>query len=190
MTGVQTCALPIFHFSRLTTQQVPFGPVDLNQLMAAILDDLSLSVAESGAVIDLGELPVVEGDASQLQQLFLNLISNALKFRAAGLAPQVRVSARTVRASAIPVAALMAPSETNPDHLFHEISVADKGIGFDEKYLDRIFQVFQRLHGKAHYAGSGVGLAICRKVALNHRGGLTAISQPGHGATFMVYLPA
>lgn len=180
----------LLDFSRLTTQQAPFKPVNLNELVAEILDDLSLAITESAAAVEATRLPVVRGDASQLQQLFQNLVSNALKFRTADVAPQVRISARTVLASAIPVAALTVPSEIKPDQLFYEISVADNGIGFDEKYIDRIFQVFQRLHGKTSYVGSGVGLAICRKVVFNHQGGLTARSQPGHGATFVVYLPA
>ncbi|ARK12654.1 sensor histidine kinase [Fibrivirga algicola] len=180
----------LLNYSRLTTQQVPFSPIDLTLLVTDILDDLSISVSESNAVVEFGELPVVQGDAGQLHQLFLNLLSNALKFHPVDIAPRIQVVARTLKASDIPVTALSAPSETNPDRLFHEISVTDNGIGFEEKYLDRIFQVFQRLHGKTHYPGSGVGLAICRKVVLNHRGGLTARSQSGEGATFIVYLPA
>jgi light-regulated signal transduction histidine kinase (bacteriophytochrome) len=179
----------LLNYSRLTTQQQPFVPVRLDRLLADIVDDLSVAIAESGAVVEFHDLPVVQGDAAQLHQLFLNLISNALKFHAAGVAPIVRIETRQVRAASIPATAMFSPTDSDTDRLFHEISVTDNGIGFEEKYVERIFQVFQRLHGKAQYPGSGVGLAICRKVVHNHQGGLTARSQPGQGATFLVYLP-
>ncbi|MBO0947942.1 sensor histidine kinase [Fibrella forsythiae] len=179
----------LLNYSRLTTQQAPFESVRLDKLLVDVMDDLSIAVSESAAVIESDNLPVVQGDAAQLQQLFLNLLSNALKFRRPEVSPRIRISARQVTASALPAAALASPSEMNQDRFFHEISLADNGIGFDEKYTDRIFQVFQRLHGKTNYPGSGVGLAICRKVVFNHRGGLVAQSKPGEGATFTVYLP-
>lgn len=179
----------LLDYSRLTMQQMPFGSVPLNTLLADVLDDLSVAVAERGAVVECTDLPVVTGDKVQLRQLFQNLLSNALKFHRPGITPRIQVSARR-----LPVAELPTSVQNTIPHstkqVFHEISVADNGIGFDEKYLDRIFQVFQRLHGRQHYPGSGVGLAICRKVANNHRGELTAESQPGQGSTFKLYLPA
>lgn len=180
----------LLNYSRLTTQQAPFESVNLNEVLVDILDDLSVSIDESGAVIDYEDLPVVDGDPAQLQQLFLNLLSNALKFRRPNTTPHIRLAARQILSADIPVSALSVPVDSAQSRAFHEISVADNGIGFDEKYVDRIFQVFQRLHGKTHYPGSGVGLAICRKVVFNHRGGLTAYSKPGEGATFIIYLPA
>ncbi len=179
----------LLNYSRLTTQQAPFESVRLDSLLSDVLDDLSIAVAESGAVVEYDDLPVVEGDPSQLQQLFLNLLSNALKFRRTDTAPHITISARQILASAIPASALAGATDSRPNRLFHEISVADNGIGFEEKYIDRIFQVFQRLHGKKNYPGSGVGLAICRKVVFNHQGGLTAYSKPDEGATFVLYLP-
>jgi PAS domain S-box-containing protein len=180
----------LLNYSRLTTQQTPFKKVDLNLLLTDILDDLSVAVSESGVVIERENLPVINGDSAQLQQLFMNLLSNALKFRHPDITPHIRVSARRLLATDIPPSALATPADSSPNRPFHQISITDNGIGFDEKYTDRIFQVFQRLHGKAQYPGSGVGLAICRKVVLNHRGGLTAQSKPGEGATFIIYLPA
>lgn len=179
----------LLNYSRLTTQQTPFVPVRLDQLLTDILDDLSVAIAESSAVVEYHDLPVVQGDAAQLHQLFLNLISNALKFHNADASPRIQVTSRQIPVASVPVSALFSASETDPARLFHEISVTDNGIGFEEKYVERIFQVFQRLHGKAQYPGSGVGLAICRKVVFNHQGGLTAHSRPGEGATFTVYLP-
>ncbi|MEZ0539996.1 sensor histidine kinase [Fibrella arboris] len=180
----------LLNYSRLTTQQAPFELVSLDRLLLDVLDDLSVAIAESGATIDYERLPVIQGDQAQLQQLFLNLLSNALKFRRADLPAHILISARQVSASEVPIAALATPAESNRNPVYHEITVVDNGIGFDEKYADRIFQVFQRLHGKSNYPGSGVGLAICRKVVLNHSGGLSANSKPGEGAKFIVYLPA
>ena len=177
----------LLNYSRLTTQQAPFKPVDLMELIPTILDDLSVAVTERGAVVGYTNLPTLTCDPAQLQQLFQNLLSNGLKFQQNGCPPQVRVTARTVPQSDVPN--LIATVPDAHQH-YHEISVTNNGIGFDEKYLDRIFQVFQRLHGKSNYPGSGVGLAICRKVVTNHLGVLTAHSKPGHGATFVVYLPA
>ncbi|RYF62374.1 MAG: PAS domain-containing sensor histidine kinase, partial [Cytophagaceae bacterium] len=179
----------LLNYSRLTTQQAPFETVRLDRLLIDVIDDLSIAVSESGALIESDDLPAVQGDAAQLQQLFLNLLSNALKFRRPDVTPSIRISARQVTASAIPASSLASPSDLSLNLSYHEIRVVDNGIGFDEKYVDRIFQVFQRLHGKTNYPGSGVGLAICRKVVFNHRGGLTAHSKPGEGATFVVYLP-
>ncbi|RZK33687.1 MAG: hypothetical protein EOO61_14880, partial [Hymenobacter sp.] len=122
----------------------------------------------------------------QLGQLFTNLLTNAIKFVKPGQLPQLHLSYRYCPASEL-------PPEIKPMTIvafYHQISVSDNGIGFDKKYLDRIFQVFQRLHSLGEYAGTGVGLAICRRVVENHGGGITADSEPGHGATFCVYLPA
>ena len=121
--------------------------------------------------VETGELPVVEADPVQMAQLLQNLISNALKFHRKDAAPVVRMSSRRV-----------SPQEV-------EIQVEDNGIGFDMQYLDRIFQPFQRLHGRSEYEGSGVGLPICRRIAERHGGSITARSSPGEGAVFVVTLP-
>lgn len=179
-------------YSRLSTQLVQVKPIRLIYLLNHALDDLSTVVQESGARIEWGDLPVIQGDEGQLVQLFHNLLSNALKYRRHDVSPQIQINCRTVAAKHLPVSVrhTITPTiETGETTLFQEINVTDNGIGFDEKYLDRIFQVFQRLHGKDVYAGTGIGLAICQKVVENHRGALTATSQPGAGATFSVYLP-
>ncbi|TAE24271.1 MAG: histidine kinase [Cytophagales bacterium] len=184
----------LLNYSRLSTHRQPFERVSLDVLVAEVLDDLYTPTNESGAVITVDALLELDGDRRQLRQLFQNLISNALKFRRPGHVPQIRVLAQTVTTETLPAQVVAGLELYNdgplkPDQLFHQISIADTGIGFDEKYLDRIFQVFQRLHGRTNYPGTGVGLAICRKVAENHRGLLTATSQPGVGSTFFVYLP-
>lgn len=184
----------LLDYSQIATHRTPFAPIILSDLLNKALDELFVAVQESKASVKWDKLPVIFGDKKQLQQLFQNLLSNAIKYRREGLIPQIQISARMVSVKDMPPS-LVEKSlavQTTPDSadlLFHEINVTDNGIGFDEQYLDRIFQVFQRLHGKAKYSGTGVGLAICRKVTENHRAILTATSQLGEGSTFTLYLP-
>ena len=152
--------------------------VALQEVVQDVLTDLEASINEKGATITTDALPVVKGDDVQLRQLFQNLLSNALKYTSEGVAPVVNI--RYERS----VLKLNGTEQT-----FHCIAVTDNGIGFEQQYAERIFQVFQRLHGKSEYPGTGVGLAIAQKVVINHHGILKAKSEPGHGATFSVYLP-
>jgi len=161
-------------FSRVTTNGRPFERCDLALVARQVLSDLEVRIEETGAKVELGSLPTIVADPLQMRQLLQNLLSNALKFHEPGKAPHVRVEARL---------------EAGAEGTVCILEVADDGIGFDEKYLDRIFAVFQRLHGRGVYEGSGVGLAICRKIAERHGGEITARSAPGQGATFLVRLP-
>jgi PAS domain S-box-containing protein len=173
-------------FSRISNSQNNVILVGLNQVITGVLTDLDLRLQETKAVVHVAQLPFVQGDPSQLGQLFQNLITNALKFQRAGLTPAIGIT--TQRVSAIDLPAGVRP--TRASVAYHRIDVVDNGIGFDEKYIDRIFQVFQRLHSKNEFAGTGIGLAICEKVATNHGGAITASSKPGEGATFSLFLPA
>jgi signal transduction histidine kinase len=128
-------------------------------------------------------LPTIAADPLQMRQLFQNLIGNALKFHQPEVVPMVRVQAHPVQSEDQHRLASPAPRR------LYQITVTDNGIGFDEKYLDRIFNVFQRLHSRSEYEGTGVGLAICRKIVERHGGSITATSAPGQGATFIVTLP-
>ncbi|MGM9506564.1 PAS domain-containing protein [Larkinella sp. GY13] len=172
-------------YSRISTRQQTFEPVSLPTILAKVLETLEWQIQQAGAVIQSDDLPTINGDASQLGQLFQNLLSNAIKFREPDSAPAVQISYAKRSASDL-------PSSVRPirqaSH-YHLISIIDNGIGFDEKHADRIFEVFQRLHGKSAYSGTGVGLAICQKVVENHGGAISAHSQPGQGSTFRVYLP-
>ncbi|RYY90175.1 MAG: PAS domain-containing sensor histidine kinase, partial [Chitinophagaceae bacterium] len=135
--------------------------VDLGQMLAFVLDDLELHIEQLGAHVEIGELPVVKGRGRQLQQLFENLIGNALKYSREGVTPMIRVTARQIRGSERGIHS----SETQRDKLFHLIEVRDNGIGFDPEDAERIFNVFTRLHGNSVYRGTGVGLSIAQKVA-------------------------
>ena len=182
----------LLEYSRATTHRNPFEPVSLLDLLSTTLDDLYVAIQESNAILTWDSLPAVVGDKRQLHLLFLNLLSNAIKFRRPGVPPQVQVTYREVAAQHLPVNSFIKDLDAHGPHriqFYHEFKVADNGIGFDEKYLDKIFQIFQRLHSKKAYPGTGVGLALCRKVIENHQGVITATSQAGVGSTFMIYLP-
>ncbi|GAB3808080.1 hypothetical protein GCM10028819_46290 [Spirosoma humi] len=171
--------------SRITTQPPSAVDIPLSRVIHRVIDDLDFVIEEADATIHIDSLPAVKGDESQLRQLFQNLLSNAIKFRRPDVALQVQISARLVAKADLP--AIVKP--TREAAQYHQIDIEDNGIGFDEMYLDRIFQVFQRLHTRSQYVGTGIGLAIVHKVAANHGGAITATSQLGQGSTFSVYLP-
>lgn len=159
-------------YSRVASRAQPMEPVDLLSVLFGVLPDLEERIAKTHARIEFAPLPKVMADPMQVRQVIQNLLGNALKFQAPGTTPQVEITGKI------------------NERGWCELSVRDNGIGFDEKYLDRIFRPFQRLHGRNEYEGSGMGLAICRKVVARHGGTITAHSRPGAGATFVVTLPA
>jgi two-component system sensor kinase FixL len=166
-------------FSRVTTKTQAFVWIDLNAILEDVLSDLEVSIERSGARIERSPLPSLEAEPTQMRQLFQNLIANALKFRKPDTAPLIKIYAQQHQR--------IAHLTGTPGDETVEIFVEDNGIGFDEKYLDRIFNVFQRLEGQK-YEGSGIGLALCRKIAIRHGGNITARSQPGKGTVFIVTL--
>ena len=174
---MQTLINDLLTFSRVTTKARPFAPVDLAEVASDVVNDLEGRIEQVKGRVELGPLPVIDAEALQMRQLLQNLIGNALKFRRPEEPPVVKVEAQIVSGPG-----------TLPQQLC-KLMVSDNGIGFDEKYLDRIFNVFQRLHTRSEYEGTGMGLAITKKIALHHGGEITANSQPGHGATFIVTLP-
>lgn len=157
-------------YSRVTSKAQPFVPTNLNEVVKDVLADIEVRIERTKAKINIEKLPTIDADAPQMRQLFQNLLANALKFQKEGETPVVTVQGSVQGYNAI-------------------IEVTDNGIGFDEKYLDRIFTIFQRLHGRNEYEGTGVGLSVCRKIAERHGGQITARSTPGKGATFVVTLP-
>ncbi len=174
---MQTLIEDLLSYSRVTTQAKAFTRVDLAQVARQVLEDLELRVEQSGGQVEVGALPVIEADETQMRQLLQNLIGNALKFHRSNVPPRVQVEqAEQVEAG-------------SGDNEMCELVVRDNGIGFEEKYLDRIFQPFQRLHERETYEGTGIGLAICRKIAERHNGSITARSAPGSGTEFHVSLP-
>jgi PAS domain S-box-containing protein len=173
----------LLSFSRVTTKAQPFAPVDLNPLVADVISDLELRIAQSAAKVDVGPLPTLEADPFQMRQLFQNLIGNALKFQRPGVPPVV-----TVRAVAW--SDRTGDGSPTPAGEGYRITVADNGIGFNPAYAERVFELFQRLHGRGEFEGTGIGLAICRKIVQRHGGTITAQSREGEGAAFVFDLPA
>ena len=194
----QTLINDLLAFSRVTTKAKPFVPVNLTEVMEEVLSDLEVRIEEVGAKVELTELPVVDADLLQMRQLFQNLVSNALKFRREGVTPTVEIQVRLLEEQGEQGEQREQREQREQgsrgageqgEHQLCQISVADNGIGFEEKYLDRIFTVFQRLHSRNEYQGTGVGLAICRKIVERHGGSITAKSTPGQGTNFIFTLP-
>ena len=167
---MQTLIEDLLKFSRVATRGRSFARVDLTEVTAEVLGDLSAEVEHSGAIVHVGALPTIDADALQMRQLLQNLISNALKFRRPDVVPEVWIDA--------------AVQDGNV-----QLTVRDNGIGFDPQYSLRIFRVFERLHGRTEYPGTGIGLALCRKIAERHGGSIVADGRPGAGATMTVTLP-
>ncbi len=173
----------LLDLSRVTTKERNFVPVDLAKIAGDVVSDLELPIEAAGATVQLGKLPTIQADPVQMRQLFQNLIGNALKFRRPGERLIVKVHGR-----------LMASIGDRRDGSAPEkkcrIIVEDNGIGFEEKHAEQIFGVFQRLHPRGVYEGTGVGLAICRKIAQRHGGSITACGKPSVGSSFNIVLPA
>jgi PAS domain S-box-containing protein len=160
----------LLRYSRIESQGRDHVPMKLDEVLQSVLADLEVSIQKIGAQVEIGSLPSIHGDPYQWRQLFQNLLANALKYYRSEVKPQVRIY-------------------SNESNAYCRIYVEDNGIGFDEKYLDKIFQPFQRLHGRNEYPGTGIGLAICSKIVERHGGNITAKSTPGKGSTFIVTLP-
>lgn len=168
-------------FARVNTRGTAMVNTPIREVVERVLSDLEIAIDESKAEVTLGRLPNLPVDASQIAQLFQNLIGNALKFRKDGVTPKITIGARHVL-----------PKNFGPDEPpkgWYDITITDNGIGFDEKYITKIFAPFQRLHGRSEYAGTGVGLSVCRRIAERHQGSIVASSGDGEGATFVVRLP-
>lgn len=161
----------LLSYSQVTTRVQPFAATDLSGIAREVIADLETAVADAQARVELGVLPVIDADALQMRQLLQNLISNAIKYRRLDTPPVVRVNSAAVERQRC------------------TITVADNGIGFHQEYAEKIFKMFERLHGRGVYEGSGIGLAICRKIVERHGGTIAATSSAGEGATFTITLP-
>lgn len=181
---MQTLINDLLMFARVEKTACPFVEVDLGQVVREVVSDLEAQIERGAARVEIGEMPVIDADPLQMRQLLQNLIGNALKYQRPDVAAVIKIHASVIKERR----AQNRPGN-HPTSDFAHVMVEDNGIGFDEKYLDRIFNVFQRLHGRKQYEGTGIGLAVCRKIVERHNGSITAKSAPGRGATFIVTLP-
>ncbi len=179
---MQSLINDLLTYSRVASKPQGFAAVDLAEAAREVVSDLEGRIEQVNGKVEIGALPVIEAESLQIRQLFQNLIGNALKFHRPGTKPRVTIEA----------AYFAQPAHLTADgkpHPMIRLTVADNGIGFDEKYAERIFQVFQRLHSRAAYEGTGMGLAIARKIVERHHGSIAAQSKPGEGTTFIITLP-
>jgi len=180
-TRMQVLINDLLAYSRLGTRGKPFAPTDCNEVLGRALDNLKFAIQDAKATVTAGNLPTVMGDGTQLTQLLQNLISNAVKFRAAA-PPDVHIDAELK-----PVPAdVQEPDGPQSEWVF---SVRDNGIGIEPQYFERIFVIFQRLHTREQYPGTGIGLAICKKITERHGGRIWVESVPEQGATFFFTVP-
>lgn len=194
---MQTLINDLLTFSRVSTNARPFALINLTKIANEVLSDLEVRIEQKNARIEIGNLPEIEADSLQMRQLLQNLIGNALKFHQTNVSPVVKVYAEGFAETSGGFLIGNEQLHTTSGGFFANGSgekvcrliVEDNGIGFEEKYIDRIFTVFQRLHGRTEYEGSGVGLAVCRKIVERHEGSITAESLPDKGAKFIVTLP-
>ncbi len=174
---MRTLINDLLDYSRVTTKGKPFEPIDLNEVLEDVVSDLEVRIEEVEGEISVEPLPVVDADRIQMHQLFQNLVSNALKFHCSDQPPRVQIRAE------------MVDRGQSVKQRCCRITVTDNGIGFDMKYADRIFGIFQRLHSRVEFEGTGIGLATCRKIAERHQGAIEVQSASGQGTTFTIELP-
>lgn len=180
---MQQLVLDLLSYSRVNKMDNHFARTDLGYLVNTILQQLEDGIEQRKIQVQLDHLPVIWAIPFQMEQLFTNLLSNAIKFSDPSKNPVIQIRYKRWEPGNI------AEAELNANWAYHQIDVEDNGIGFDNSYRDKIFQVFQRLHGKESFPGTGIGLAICKKIVDNHQGFINAKGETGKGACFRIYLP-
>ncbi|MBN1412720.1 MAG: hypothetical protein JW969_17865, partial [Spirochaetales bacterium] len=164
----------LLQYSRVTTKAKPYEKVNLNEIIKGVLGDLEIRIQETGAEINTENLPFIEAEPLQMRQLFQNLIGNAIKYQRKDIPPVITINSHII---------------SYEDTDFCKITITDNGMGFDTKYTEQIFGLFKRLFNRDEYEGMGIGLAICKKIVEQHRGVISAISEPGKGSSFSIELP-
>ena len=187
---MQTLINDLLTFSRIATKSRPFETTNITKIAEGVVSDLEVKIEETKAKVEIENLPIIDADPLQMRQLFQNLIGNALKFQRPGETPHIKISSdiSNDKTASFKINGVDYSTHDSGKKLC-KIIVQDNGIGFEEKYLHKIFTVFQRLHGRETYEGSGIGLSVCRKIVERHNGEITAHSQPEKGSTFFVTLP-
>ena len=180
---MQNLIISLLNFSTTDNTDFKTIPCDLNIIIEDSKNDLRLKIGETNAIVTCDELPTIKGLPHQLAQLFTNLIDNAIKYSRPKVVPEIKISSHRVSGSSFSQSKAKAKIE------YFAIKIEDNGIGFENEYAGKIFELFQRLHHKNKYSGTGIGLAIVKKIVLNHKGFITAEGTPGVGAVFTIYFP-
>jgi PAS domain S-box-containing protein len=197
-TRMQVLIDNILDFSRLSDRGYTFQKTDLNYIIQEVIADMEVAITDTNTKITIDNLPQIEVNAGQMGRLFQNLIANAIKFRKKDVPPEINIAGSIIKGSSLPKEyfgntrheySVISNAAYWENENFCRISVKDNGIGFDERFLDKIFLIFQRLHSKSEFEGTGIGLAVCKKVVDIHHGIITAQSKPGEGAEFIIILP-
>lgn len=175
---MQVLISSLLSYSRVTSQAKPFKPVNLTEIVSGVISDLESRIEDTNTKIKIESLPVLEADSLQMRQLFQNLIGNAIKFQREDIPPVILIKAEKLPAKIL--------EQKLVD--FWKITIKDNGVGFEDKYAKRIFEVFERLHNRTNYEGTGIGLAVCRKIIERHHGSITAQSTPNEGTLFTIIL--
>jgi signal transduction histidine kinase len=171
----------LLRYSRINSIDLVMQYTDLNVVLKIVTDSIADDIKENQVTIEADVLPVLKIVPLQFDQLFLNIIGNSIKYRKPDVPPHIKITAEVVKSSIVYPTAVV----TN----YHKISLIDNGIGFEQKYADKVFELFQRLHDRQDVEGTGIGLAICKKIVQNHNGIIKVTSSPGKGTTFAIYLP-
>ena len=174
---MQKLVKALLSYSRVSSKTIPFQRIDLKMIAEKVVEDLESALGETQALVEIGDLPEIDADPVQISQLFQNLLTNAVRYSTKNRPPMIKILSRSLGA------------EEGGKKTICELRVEDKGIGFDMRYLEKIFLPFERLHGSGEFEGTGMGLAICRKIVERHGGEITAQSRPGEGTNFIVTLP-
>ena len=173
----------LLQFSRTNKSEKVFEMADLNEILEAAKHEIAESISDKSAIIKSEHLPTLKVIPFQIQQMFINLLGNSIKYSKANVPPEIHIDYRKI--SLQQIGQLVLPAKKD----FHKFTFSDNGIGFSEEYSQRIFELFSRLHNKDEIAGTGIGLAICKKIVENHKGYILAKGKPGEGAVFEIYLP-
>jgi PAS domain S-box-containing protein len=180
---MQNMITSLLHYSRVNTSKVVYMPTDLNVTVKEVADNLRELIEENNVAIKTSALPTLNAVPLQLNQLFTNIFTNSIKYRKADVDPIIEISAETIQVNEMQI------QESVVAEKYWQIKISDNGIGFEQQYADKIFELFQRLHGRTEYEGTGIGLAICKKIVQNHHGFIEALGQPGIGSTLNIYIP-
>jgi signal transduction histidine kinase len=180
---MQTLIEDLLTYSRTNSSESIFKNTDLNELIEEVKNEFREFLGDNKAIIEIIETCEANIIPFQFRQLITNLVSNSLKFSKQGAIAHIKISCKVIEGRQLDIAMI------SPDKKYCHLSISDNGIGFDPQYKDRIFEVFQRLHGRGEYKGTGIGLAIVKKIVENHRGVIIAHGQENLGATFDIYFP-